>query len=98
MTDIAVLAALVAAPLSGVVMFWLGLRFLWRVYKSGGAADLAQAADSLLLARGIRPNSECRIAPRGTELRGGQERAGHRQDAAVNEVQAPGPPTQADLG
>ena len=39
-------------------MFWLGLRFLWKVYQRGGASDLSEAARSLLLARGIQPSDQ----------------------------------------
>ena len=60
MTEIAIVSAFVVTPLSGLMMFWLALRFLWRVYMRGGTADLAEAAKSLQLARGVRPNSRRR--------------------------------------
>ncbi|MEV4891106.1 hypothetical protein AB0K48_17110 [Nonomuraea sp. NPDC055795] len=56
MTNIVVIAAFVVAPLSGVVMFWLGLHLLRWVYERGGTADLAEAATSRLLAYGIQPD------------------------------------------
>ena len=88
MRDIVVIAAFVVTPLSGVVTFQLALRFLWRVYARGGAADLAEAATSLLLARGIQPEGRARSATpeRGEEARCEQVRGDHRQDAFVDEV------------
>jgi hypothetical protein len=63
--DLVVIAAFVVTPLSSVVTFLLALRFLWRVYNRGGAADLAEAAASLLFARGIEPN--VREKPAGSD-------------------------------
>ncbi|MEH0535782.1 hypothetical protein QBB31_14260 [Streptomyces scabiei] len=100
MRDIVVIAAFVVTPLSGVVTFWLALRFLRLVYKRGGAADLAEAATSLLLARGIQPNGRERAtAPdRGEERRCERGRQDCRQDGAIDEVQPQRSFPQADLG
>jgi hypothetical protein len=85
MTDIAILAAFVVAPLSGLVMFWLALRFLWQVYKRGGAADLAEAAASLLLARGIQPSGRIRKVTSHSD----REQPHLRQEKAGDEARAP---------
>lgn len=56
--EIAIIAAFAVTPLAGLAMFWLSLRFLWKVYQRGGASDLSEAARSLLLARGIQPGGQ----------------------------------------
>ena len=89
MSDIVVIAAFVVTPLSSVVTFLLALRFLWRVYNRGGAADLAEAAVSLLFARGIQPNGREESAGphRGEHRRCERARGYRREDEAVDEVQ-----------
>ncbi|HKR51546.1 MAG TPA: hypothetical protein VJT72_18585 [Pseudonocardiaceae bacterium] len=91
MRDIVVIAAFIVTPLSGVVTFRLALRFLWRVYAHGGAADLAEAATSLLLARGIQPKGHAKSAlpDRDGEPSCEQVRGDHRSDAFVDDEAQP---------
>lgn len=54
MIDYLIVITVATPPMIGLLMFWLALRFLWRVYKRGGSGDMSAAADSLLAARGMR--------------------------------------------
>lgn len=54
MLDYSIVITVATPPVIGVLMFWLSLRFLWRVYKRGGSGDMSAAANSLLAARGVR--------------------------------------------
>jgi hypothetical protein len=98
-TDIVVIAAFVVTPLSGVVMFWLALRFLWRVYKRGGSADLIQAANSLLLARGIEPNGHGRsaAATQGEERSREQVQGSRRRNGVADDGQPERPLPSRDF-
>lgn len=78
------LAALVPS-LCSLAALWMILRFLWRVYRDGGAADMRSAAEALRLVRpqlglGALRRKQMTGVPQSREA-GHLERAVHDDEA-----------------